>query len=223
MHVAEISVDTGYDQAGLVAAVLARAEALAREADYRFLRAAPADKSDQGLAPYRAAGLELLDYYLWAYRGTVDGVPLPEQIKLRPLMSASALERRLHYLRLELAASNVAGRELIEAALLPRRPPRQAFEIVSEGRPVGFLAPRPNERGDGVLTLVLSLLPELWGTKLEQEIVAGYAGLVSRGEPQPLRVLLSTTSHCEAADHLLARLGLERQLDDRPVLYKPLG
>lgn len=230
VYVSELSVIPGFDRAGLIAIALKRAAELARERDYHYLRTAPADNSDDGLAPYRAAGFELLDYYLWAYTGQLAAGDMPRAVRLQPLPGSKALERRRYYLRQELDASQAPARDLVDAAYLPSKPPQQrAYEIeyladdgAQSWRAIGYLAPRPNERRDGVLTLVLSLEPAHWGSELETHIVAGLGDLVSAGQPASLRLLLSTTAHCQRADAGLAQLGLQRRLDSRPILYKPL-
>lgn len=221
LHIAEAVVRPGFDRTALIAAVVRRAEAVAREREYDYLRTSPIGSDEEDLAPYHAAGLQLLDYYMWAYSGQATAVDIARDVTLRPLPGAKALERRRFYLRQELDASNIAGRELIEAALLPSRPPsHRAYEIEHEGQPIGYFAPRPNERGDGVLTLVISLLPPYWGSDLETHVASDVVASVGKGQPVPLRVLLSTTAHCAKADAGLAGLGLQRQMDIRPVFYK---
>jgi hypothetical protein len=205
----------------LVAAALRRAEDFARERDYQYVRTSPISPSEADLAPYLAAGYAKLDYYLYAYHGHTTGGDVPRDVTMRPLSGRTAIERRIFYLRQELNASQVAGRDLVEAGLLPSRPPtHRAYEIEYQGGVIGYFAPRPNERGDGVLTLVLSLEPQYWGSDLEMRMVAGLARAVGQGEAMPMRLLLSTTAHCEKADAGLAALGLQRVLDIRPVLFK---
>lgn len=221
LHIAEAVVRPGFDRSGLIQAVVRRAEAVAHDREYDYIRTSPMGSDAEEMAPYRAAGLELLDYYLWAYAGQARATEARREVTLRPLPGGKALERRLFYLRRELEASQVAGRELVESSLLPNRPPsHRAYEIERAGQPIGYYAPRPNERGDGVLTLVISLLPAFWGSELEVSLVADLAASMGQGQPVPLRVLLSTTAHCEKADAGLAGLGLQRQMDIRPVFYR---
>ncbi|MDW8317884.1 MAG: hypothetical protein RMN53_08585 [Anaerolineae bacterium] len=224
LHIAEAVVRPGFDRIGLIQAVIRRAEAVARDREYDYIRTSPMGSTEEEMAPYRAAGLELLDYYLWAYTGQARAAEVRREVTLRPLPGGKALERRLFYLRRELEASQVAGRELVEASLLPNRPPtHRAYEVERGGQPIGYYAPRPNERGDGVLTLVISLLPAYWGSELEVGLVADLVASMGRGQPVPLRVLLSTTAHCEKADAGFAALGLQRQVDIRPVFYKRMA
>ena len=227
VHVSELSVIPGFDRDGLTTAALKQAEELARQREYRYLRTAPADNSEAGLAPYRAAGFEFLDYYLWAYTGQLSAGDLPSAFKLRPVAGGRALERRRYYLRQELDASQLPARDLIDATFLPSRPPQQrVYEIehradgAPDWRAIGYLAPRPNERHDGVLTLVLSLEPDFWGNDLQARLLSGLGHIVGQGKPTPVRVLLSTTAHCQPADPGLAQLGLQRQMDVHPILYK---
>lgn len=221
LNLLEVAIQPGADRAGFFAQVVRQAEQLAVEGDYGFIRTSPPDLGSETLALYRAAGFEQLDYYLYAYNGQVSGGQVPRDVTMRPLSGRRAVEQRRYYLKQELDASQVAGRNLIDAALLPSRPPaNRAYEIELEGRAVGYFAPRPNERGDGVLTLVISLLPEYWGSDLEARIVAGMAASLGKGQPVPVRVLISTSAHCEKADAALAAIGLARSFDIRPVLYK---
>lgn len=221
LNLLEVVVQPGADRAGLFAAAMRQAEQLAIDGDYDSIRTSPADMSDETLGLYRSAGFEQLDYYLYAYNGQVSGGEVPRDVTMRPLSGRRAVEQRRYYLKQELDASHVAGRNLIDSALLPSRPPtNRAYEIELEGRAIGYFAPRPNERGDGVLTLVISLLPEFWGGDLEARIVAGMAASLGKGQPVPVRVLISTTAHCEKSDAALAAIGLTRSFDIRPVLYK---
>lgn len=223
VHISDLAVRSGYDRPALVSLVLQRAENLARERDYPYVRSAPVISHDEELAPYRAAGLDFLDYYLYAYTGTVSGVELPPGVGLAAIPGPKALGLRLHYLDQELAAAAVPARDLIEDALLPSRPPAYpSFAITREGEEIGYFGARPDERGDGVPTLVLSAGPETWGTGLEPGVVAGYLSRQATGQPAAIRVLLCTTAHCQQSDAALAAIGLQRGLDARPVLYKKL-
>ncbi len=118
---------------------------------------------------------------------------------------------------------------MVEALFLRRRlHPYTAFAIeLSDGAggavEVGYLSPRPNERNDGVLTLVIGLQPDRWGSELETRIVGGFLSETGRGQPQPARVLVSTTDHADRIEAAMAGLGLARAMDFRPVLYKVLG
>lgn len=231
VYVADLAVHPGYDRLGLAALVLAEADSIARRGDYRFVRASPWDVSEEGLAPYLAAGYRQLDYYLSVFTGQVGDVEAPAGVTLFELRGRQALAQRLHYLRLELDETPIAGRELIDAAYLPTQPPsHQAFEIKlaagdgdAAAEPIGYLAPRPNERGDGVMTLVVSLIPRYWGSQLEASIVGAFASEAGRDEPPPVRVLISTTAHADCAEPALAAVGLQRELDVRPILFKELA
>lgn len=221
MQVAEVAVRAGFDRNGLVTVALRRVDAFAREREYHYVRISPVSPSEADLVPHLAAGYEKLDYYLYAYTGQTAGGDVPREVTMRPLSGRTAIERRVFYLRQELDASQVAGRDLVEAGLLPSRPPtHRAYEIEYQGGDIGYFAPRPNERGDGVLTFVLSLEPQYWGSDLEMRLVAGLARAAGQAEAMPMRLLLSTTAHCEKADAGLVALGLQRVLDIRPVLFK---
>jgi ribosomal protein S18 acetylase RimI-like enzyme len=228
VHLADLAVFQGFDRAAWVPEVLRHAEEFALERDYRFVRTSLVEADDAASAPYLRAGYQFLDYYLWAYDGRVLVSQPPGDVTLREIPPQQALDRRLHYLRQELDASEVSGRQLIDSSYLPSRPPRQrAFEIVlaaSEGdkaeRPIGYLLGRPNARGDGVLTMVLSMDPAFWGSDVEARIVASVASEAQANNA--FRLLLSTTRHCEQADDVLASIGLHRQLDRYPVLFKAL-
>lgn len=231
VRIADLGVQQGYARASLTQAGLARAEELAREGEYRFVYAAPWHTDPDSLRPYREAGYELLDFYLWAFVGRVRDVTAPQGVALPSLAGSKALETRLAYLRQELDASQVDGRDLIEADFLPKRPPRQrSFEIkiqvpdvAGEPRPIGYLLPRPDERHDGVLTLVVSLVPDQWGSELEAQIVGGFASAATEKRKASVRVIVSTTAHADKAEPSFVSLGLKRELDWRPVLFKDLA
>jgi hypothetical protein len=225
VNLSDFAIREGFDRAGLVTVMLAQVEQLAREREYHYVRATPWDSSETALAPFYQAGFELLDYYLWVFTGQVSGMETPKDVTLVELAAKTALERRLHFLGKELDASQVAGRDLIEAVFFPKKPSTyRAYRVetvdVQGGEPseIGYLSPRPNERSDGVLTLSVSLEPEAWGTDLEMQTVGGFASEV--GPDQPVRVLVCTSLHADRAEESYRKLGLTRELDLRPVLYK---
>lgn len=226
---ADFYVREGMDEEPLLRALLAKTEQLARERDYPIVRIAPLESSEARLALFRAQGYELLDYYLWSFEGEMAPMDAPASVVLQPLAPKQALERRIHYLRVEMEASQVAGQNVIESTLFPRQPPaHRSFSIglaqgdTDQDTEIGFVSPRPNERHDGVLTVAISLLPGYWGTELEAQIVGGVAGEVGRGESVAVRVLISTTAHADRAEAIFVRLGLARVMDYRPILYKEL-
>ena len=205
--------------------MLAQVEQLAREREYTYVRATPWDSSETALAPFYQAGFKLLDYYLWVFTGQVSGIETPKDVTLVELAANKALERRLHFLRKELDASQVAGRDLIEAVFFPKKPSTyRAYRVetvdLQGGEPseIGYLSPRPNERSDGVLTLSISLEPAYWGSDLEMQTVGAFAS--EAGPDQPVRVLICTSLHADRAEAGYRKLGLTRELDLRPVLYK---
>lgn len=225
VNLADFAIREGFDRASLVSAMLAQMEQLAHEREYHYLRATPWDSSETALAPFYQAGFHLLDYYLWVFTGQVSGIETPKDVTLVELAAKTALERRLHFLRKELDASQVAGRDLIEAVFFPRKPSTyRAYRVETvdalggEPTEIGYLSPRPNERSDGVLTLSVSLEPEAWGTDLEMQAVGGFAS--EAGPDQPVRVLVCTSLHADRAEEGYRKLGLKRELDLRPVLYK---
>lgn len=224
VHISDLVVRPGYEEPTLISLVLQRAENLAREREYPYLRIAPLATSDEKLAPYRAAGLSFLDYYLYAYTGNVAAGELPVGVQLQGLAAPKALGLRLGYLDQELKAAAVPALDLIEDTLLPSQPPKYpSFAITRDGADFGYLGARPDERRDGVMTLVLSTPLEAWGTALEPGIIAGYLARRGATEPVAVRLLLCTTAHCEKADAALAAIGLQRGLDARPVLYKKVA
>ncbi|MCB0229514.1 MAG: hypothetical protein KDH90_10360, partial [Anaerolineae bacterium] len=88
---------------------------------------------------------------------------------------------------------------------------------------IGYLSPRPNERDDGVLSLVISLDPAYWGSELETQTMGGFLSEVGQGNPQPARILVSTNAHADRIEEAMAGYDLVREMDMRPVLYKILA
>jgi hypothetical protein len=228
VYLSDFAMREDVDRPGMMAALLAQVEVMARERDYRFVRATPWDSSEAALAAFFQAGFELLDYYLWVFAGVPTPVEAPTNVTLEELPVNRALESRLKYLRTELDASEVAGRDLIEAVFFPKRPStHRAYRITvvdgqsGEPQEIGYLSPRPDERGDGVLTLAVSLAPEYWGSEVESRTVGAYAA--EAGAEQPVRVLICTALHADRAEAGYRALGLTREMDLRPVLYKSVG
>ena len=220
----EFSLDEGFDAAGLLIALLHAAESLARDRDYRYVRLMPLDSSPARLALFQAAGYELLDYYLWSFQGELIGRPAPDTLRLVALLPKEGLAERVQWLRAELDASAVAVRALIDDTLLPRLPsPFPSYRIEQSHEALGYLSVRPNERGDGVLSLAISLQPAHWGSELEIQAVLAALQDHAAGQPVATRVMLSTAAHADQAEAGYLALGLRRELDERPLFAKDLG
>ncbi|MEA3335356.1 MAG: hypothetical protein U9R25_05560 [Chloroflexota bacterium] len=225
IHLADLVLYDDDLRAEAVGKIVARARDVAQDKGYRYIGTAPGKTDEDLLQTYRDSGFEFLDYYLWAFSGQVMDIDAPEGVDLPSLGLKSSLEQRLHYLGIELDASEVAARDLIESNYLPKKPAKNhAFEIEltrADGgtQGIGYLSPRPDERKDGVLSLVLSTDPAYWGTPLEAQIVGAFANATSEDETVPVRVMVSTTAHAEQSQDAFADIGLVRGLDARPVMY----
>ncbi|MEZ4768593.1 MAG: hypothetical protein R2844_09220 [Caldilineales bacterium] len=229
VHLADFIVTDGFDRRPLLAILFHQVEQLAVDRGYHFLRSSPWEADDETMAIFEEAGFRLLDYFLWAFSGAVQGMAAPENVNLRTLGNREHAESRQRYLAMELDASENPGRAMIDAVFLKRRlPPYKAFAIelaeqAGQTEEIGYLSPRPNERDDGVLTLMVGLDPAYWGSDLETQIIGGFLSEVGRGEATPARVVVSTTAHADRIDAAMAGIGLVRDLDMRPVMYKELG
>lgn len=229
MTLTEFSVDDGFDEAGLLLALTRTVEEMGRDREYRYARVAPLDSSEARLALFRSAGYELVDYYLWCFRGELAGSELVGDVELRLLNPKEGLEQRIDLLRQELEASEVVTRAMIESSLLPRRPstfPSYSIELAGAGSsaaPIGYLSVRRNERQDGVTSLAISMQPAYWGTAQEAQAIAGAAYQQGRGQPTGLRIMISTSAHADRSEASFASLGLTRAMDERPILIKDLA
>lgn len=226
VHLADFVVTDDFDRRPLLAILFQKVEQLAIDRGYHFLRSSPWEADDETMAIFAEAGFHLLDYYLWAFSGAVQGVEAPPNVILRALDSREHAEIRQRYLAIELDASENPGRAMIDAVFMKRRlPPYKASAIelaepAGQAARIGYLSPRPNERDDGVLTLMVSLEPVYWGSELETQIIGGFLSAAGKSEPQPARVVVSTTAHADRIEAAMAGLGLARELDLRPVMYK---
>jgi hypothetical protein len=224
----EFTVKDDFDADGLLRALARTTEELARDREYRYARLAPLDNDEVLLTLFRSAGYELVDYYLWSFTGELAGRELAEGVALESITPKDGLEQRTATLRQELDASQTPLRPMIESTLFPRKPsPFPSWRVVvrdaaGEAQTVGYLSLRPDERKDGVLSIALSLQPDQWGTPLEAQVVIGAAFLHGKGEPIPVRVMISTSVHADRAAAAFGSLGLQRVMDDRPILCKDL-
>ncbi len=224
----EFTVKDGFDADGLLRALARTTEELARDREYRYARLAPLDNDEALLTLFRSVGYELVDYYLWSFTGELAGSELAGDATLELINAKEGVELRTALLRQELDASQVSLRAMIEGTLFPRKPsPFPSWSVLKrdaagEAQTVGYLSLRPDERNDGVLSIALSLQPDQWGTPLEAQVVAGAAFLHGKGEPIPVRVMISTSVHADRAAAGFSSLGLQRVIDDRPILCKDL-
>lgn len=225
----EFNVEDGFDADGLLRALLEYTETLARERGYRYVRIAPLDSREARLALFRAAGFELVDYYLWCFTGSLSDDQPDPALSLHLVNPKAGLDLRVRYLRMELDASVIAARTLINETLLPTRPAsfgsyrieRRASET-AEAETIGYLSLRPDERQDGVLSLALSLDPDYWGTPAELGAAVAALERQKQVAPVPVRIMLSTTAHADRSQALYEAAGLQRGLDERPILFKAL-
>lgn len=201
--------------------LLAHAAQVAAQREYPYLRAALTAGDAYVAERFQEAGFQPLEFRRWEFNGTVRAQEIPPGITMQPLAGRALLDRRRHYSRMELDAAQPAGRELIEAHYLPRRPPlSQAFEVLHEGEPFGYLAAR-RERGTYVLNL--STLPEWWASDLEVALVTAFPVLAARAEQANVRLIPDTTPHADALARALTALGLHRRLSEPDVWFKALG
>ncbi|MDH7486094.1 MAG: hypothetical protein QHJ81_07425 [Anaerolineae bacterium] len=201
--------------------LLAHAAQVAAQREYPYLRAALAAGDAYVAERFQEAGFQPLDFRRWEFSGTVRAREIPPGITMQPLAGRALLDRRRHYLQMELDAAQPAGRELIEAYYLPRRPPlSQAFEVLHEGEPFGYLAVQ-RERGTYVLNL--STLPEWWAGDLEVALVTAFPVLAARAEQASVRLIPDTTPHADALAGALTALGLLRRLSEPDIWFKALG
>ncbi|MBC8446746.1 MAG: hypothetical protein H8D78_03260 [Chloroflexi bacterium] len=201
--------------------LLAHAARVADQRQYPYLRAALSAGDAYIAERFLEAGFQPLEFRRWEFTGTVAAQEVPEGIHMQPLVGRAVVEKRKHYLQMELDEAQPVGRELIEAHYLPKRPPvSQAFELLHEGEPFGYLSAR-RERGTYVLNL--STLPRWWGSDLEVALVTAFPAVAARAKTADVRLLLDTTPHADALAGSLVALGLQRGLSDPDVWLKTLG
>jgi hypothetical protein len=213
----------GYKKQGIEEQLLAHANGVARQREYTYLRAglAPSDGYVAGI--FAEQGFQPLEFRRWEFAGILDATgthEISEGLSLRSLIGQAAVDRQIHYLRAEVDRAQPAGRELIEAHHFPKRPStRQAFELLHEETPFGYLAAR---RQGQTHILSLATLPEWWGQAAESAAVVAYLSSKTRGGQAEVRVRLDTTDHADVATESFVALGLERTMVDPDVWFKPL-
>lgn len=228
LYLADYHTASGSDRRALLVALAERVERMAREREYPFARISVWEPDEEAVAAFQQAGYQWLDFYLWSYAGQVQGGRAVDELSFRELTGKEAAATRVQFVQAELDDSQVGGRQLIDEVFLTRHPPHPALAIAyqpggqPEPRTIGYLSPRPNERGDGVLSLVLALEPQQWGSDLEIDAIRGYLEQMGEGSDQPVRVLVSTTAHAQRSEPAFTALGLRRELDTGPIMYKDL-
>lgn len=211
----------GFKGQGIEEHLLGSAEKVALQREYPYLRAGLAPGDAYIAEVFAGAGFQPLEFRRWEFVGTVTEHETPGDITMRPLVGRAAVERRTHYLQAELDAARPAGRELIEAHYLPKRPSRaQAFELVHQGEPFGYLSAK---RESGTYALSLSTLPEWWGHELEVALATAFPTTAARASEADVRLRLDSTPHANAVAESLTALGLERALADPDIWFKALN
>ena len=210
----------GFKKQGIEEQLLAHADGVARRREYTYLRAglAPDDSYIAGL--FAEQGFQPLEFRRWEFSGTVNVRETGEGLSMRPLIGQAAMERQTYYLQAEMDAARPAGRELIEAHYLPRRPSaRQAFELMHEGNPFGYLSAK---REGMTYAMNLATLSEWWGQEPETAMVVAFLSGKSRTGQVEVRVRLDSTDHADAATESFTALGLERTLVDPDIWFRAL-
>lgn len=208
----------GYKEHGVEHELIAHAEKLAGERQYPYVRAGLTPDDARITAIFDASGFQPLQFRRWQFSGTVAARPAPQGITMRPLVGRAAIERRAHYLQAELDAARPLARDLIEAHYSPKRPSAaQAFELIHEGEPFGYLSVR---RQHGCYVLGLSTLPEGWGQETEIATIAAFPTSAAGASQADVRLRLDSTPHAEAAAEALAGLGLRRALIEPDIWFK---
>ena len=210
----------GLKKQGIEEQLLAHADGVARRREYTYLRAglAPDDSYIAGL--FAEQGFQPLEFRRWEFSGTVNVRETGEGLSMRPLIGQAAMERQTYYLQAEMDAARPAGRELIEAHYLPRRPSaRQAFELMHEGNPFGYLSAK---REGMTYAMNLATLSEWWGQEPETAMVVAFLSGKSRTGQVEVRVRLDSTDHADAATESFTALGLERTLVDPDIWFRAL-
>ena len=214
----DVAALEGFKGRGIESRLLIRAAEVTRQREYPYLRAALSPGDAYIIECFEGAGFQALEFRRWEFVGTVTAREAPEGLKMQPLVGRAAVERQRHYLQAELDEAQPVGRELIEAHYLPQRPSfGQAFELLHEGEPFGYLSAK---RERGIYTLSLCTLPEWWGREAETALVAAFPPMAARAGEARMRLRLGTTPHAEAMAESLIALGLERTLVDPDVWFK---
>lgn len=217
----DVAAQEHFKGQGIESRLLAHAEEVTRQREYPYLRAALSPGDAYIVERFEGAGFQPLEFRRWEFVGPVTAQEAPEGIKMQPLVGREAVERREHYLQAELDAAQPAGRELIEAHYLPKRPALvQPFELLHEGEPFGYLSAK---RERGIYALSLCTLPEWWGSESEMMLIAAFPTMAARAEEADVRLRLDTTPHAEAIAERLIALGLERTLAAPDIWFKALG
>jgi hypothetical protein len=208
----------GFKEVGVEQQLIAHAEKTARQRQYPYLRAGLMPNDQRITAIFAGCGFQPLQFRRWEFSGTLAARPAPEGITMRPLVGRVAAERRAYYLQAELDAAQPAARDLIEAHYSPtRRTLAQAFELVHEDDPFGYLSAR---REQGAYVLGLSTLPEWWGHETEIAIIAAFPASAARTAQAEVRLRLDSTPHADADAGALAALGLQRALANPDMWFK---
>jgi len=211
----------GYKKQGIEEQLLAHADGIARQREYTYLRAglAPDDGYIAGL--FAEQGYQPLQFRRWEFTGSVkvhETQEAMEGLSMRTLIGQPAMERQTYYLQAEMDAAQPAGRELIEAHYLPKRPSaRQAFELMHEGSPFGYLSAKKDGKA---YVLNLATLPEWWGQEPETAAVVAFLSGKTRAGQAEVRVRLDSTDHADAATESFTALGLERTMVDPDIWFR---
>ena len=214
----------GFKKQGIEEQLMAHADGVTRRREYTYLRAglSPDDSYIAGL--FAEQGYQPLQFRRWEFAGSVkihEPHETIEGLSMRPLIGQPAMERQTHYLQAEMDAAQPAGRELIEAHYLPKRPSaRQAFELMYEESPFGYLSAK---KEGGTHALSLATLPEWWGQEPETAAVVAFLSGKTRTGQAEVSVRLESTAHADAATESFTALGLERTLVDPDIWFRAVG
>lgn len=230
MHIDDINVDAQYRRQGLAQRLLRLAEELAQNEHRPFLKLAVTVANTPAVTLYRRLGYqEQRRHYLTFVPDTSLPVPpLASDFRLRPLRRKQAEETMQQVYEMEVTASAGALAPML-ATYYPLGAPREAlrmYAIEQDGRLIGYSDIYHREAR---WNLDLGLVPALWGTELEQQVIQRLIQMLAQeklGYTQGSAVALHfpTTAHGDAlwseTQSQERNWGLMEQAYDRMIMAK---
>jgi ribosomal protein S18 acetylase RimI-like enzyme len=228
VHVDDINVNARYRRQGLAQRLLAFADEEARRKGYRYVKLAVQVRNTPAVTLYRRLGYQEQHHRFFAADATTlasRGAATSGAAELLPLARADVRVRMRSILRAEREADAPDTAPVMNAYYVPpiTRGALWTEAIRHDGQDAGFWTAR--RVGKCVLVL-LGLLPALWSSAVERDVLSALAQAAGKLAGSALRLLVMSGAHhralCAGAAPLAQAFGLADAEDERMIMVKVL-
>jgi ribosomal protein S18 acetylase RimI-like enzyme len=228
VHVDDVNVSAEYRRQGLAQRLFAFADEVARRRQYRFVKLAVTVSNTPAVTLYRRLGYQDQHHLYFsadAQALSTLATPTAGVARLQPLPRSTAAVQSRRMFRAEWEA-DIPDTAPVMVAYYAWGTPRGALwmeAITHEGQEAGYWIGRQHGQS---ITVMLGLLPHLWGGEVEQDVLRVLAERAGQFKGSQIRLWAMSGGHHRALRDGVASLagafGLTETSDERMIMVKAL-